>query len=712
MNESRRSILRKASALSALAIGASGIASAADCSGVPEWDSGTAYNGGEQVTYDGDLFTAEWWTQGETPDDSKAVWTNEGSCDGGGGDGGTDCSGVASWDAGSTYNGGDQVTHDGALWEAQWWTQGTEPSRDAGVWSRQGDCTTNEGPTAAFTASPSNPAPGESVTFDASGSSDPDGTLESYAWEFGDGSTGSGQSTSHTYDAAQTVDVVLTVTDDGGKTASVTETLTIGDPNAAPTAAFTNDPATPEPGQSVTFDASGSGDADGTITSYEWDLGDGTTATGETVAHTYGSEGSYSVTLTVTDDEGATGTTTTDVSVTAGPADEFKVIGYYPGWKSSDPYNYFPEDVPWSKLTDVQYAFLGVDASAAEPTIMSQQDEQNLQAFSELKAGPASDTRITLSVGGWADSEGFSEIAATAANRQSFADRCVEILREYGLDGIDIDWEHPGSQQGECGCGSNEDYETHVDLLQTMRDTFDAAGAEDGKHYHLSVANGGSDWNAGGLRHGAIGDVCDYASIMAYDFTGSWMSVAGQNAPLYGDGHPTENTQYGETYHAQYYVEWAVDELWAGDHGETGYWPGQWEYPPAESAEYDELVLGLPFYGRGFNGTELYAGYTGLPEGTWHDALDDGADATGAFDYGDIEENIEGADGWTKGRHDPGAVPYVVNESEETIISYDDPQAIAEKVQFAKDRGMQGVMFWELSQDWNETLLDAILETI
>lgn len=487
-----------------------------------------------------------------------------------------------------------------------------------------------------------------------------------------------------------------------------------GDGNDSPTADVNVSPNSPEPGETVEFNASGSTDPDGVIESYEWDFGDDSTGSGETTSHSYESEGEYTVTLTVTDDSGASGTDSTTLSVSSAPeppGDEFKVIGYYPGWKAESPYDYYPEDIPWGKVTDVQYAFLGVDAENSVPTIMSDKDRENLERLRELKSGPAADTRVKISVGGWADSEGFSKIASNESNRQNFADRCIEIIREYDLDGIDIDWEHPGSQQGKCGCGSNEDYETHVDLLHALRDALDTAGQEDDQHYSLSVANGGSDWNAGGLRHGEIGEICDYTMIMAYDFTGSWMDVAGQNAPLYGDAHPMENTQYGEQYHDQYYVEYAVDQLYAGTHDETGYWPGQWEYPPADPAENNELVLGLPFYGRGFNGTELYSSYSGLPEGTWHDALEDGADPTGAFDFGDLQANYEGQDGWTKEYHEPGTTPYLVNESEETIISYDDPQSIEEKVQFAKKRGMQGVMVWELSQDYNETLLDTINQT-
>ncbi|WP_135661510.1 glycosyl hydrolase family 18 protein [Halorhabdus rudnickae] len=647
MKHTRRDILRKASELGALAVGASGVAAAADCSGVEEWSSSATYTGGDQVVYDGSLWEAKWWTQGDEPGASEwGPWEEVGSCsgDGGGDDGGdggndgggdgADCSGVSAYDSSATYTGGDQVTYQEALWTAEWWTKGTAPSTSANVWTKEGSC----------------------------GGGGDDG-------------------------------------DDGG--------------NESPNASFTVAPSDPEPGQEVTFDAAGSSDADGSIESYEWELGDGSSATGQTVTNTYES-GEYTVTLTVTDSESATTTASETILVKVPPEppeDEFKVIGYYPNWKANEDQDYYPEDIPFDKVTDVLFAFLGVDADNAEPKILNDLSRENLQRFKELKEGPASDTRIHLSIGGWADSEGFSQIAATEENRQSFADACVDLLREYNLDGIDIDWEHPGSQQGKCQCGSNKDYETHVDLLKAIRSVLDEAGAEDGKHYYVSVANGGSDWNAGGLRHGKVGDVCDHTAIMAYDFTGSWMDVAGQNAPLYGNSHPTENSQYGQTYTAQYFVEYTVDKLYAGDHGETGYWPGQWKYPPAEPAEYDELVLGLPFYGRGFKGTtELYSGYDGLPKGTWDD-LSDG-DPTGSFDFGDIEENFQGEDGWTKKRHDPGAVPYLVNEDEEILISYDDKQAIAEKVKFAKERGMQGVMFWELAQDWNETLLDTILENI
>ncbi|RLM64209.1 malectin domain-containing carbohydrate-binding protein [Halorubrum sp. Atlit-26R] len=96
---------------------------------------------------------------------------------------------------------------------------------------------------------------------------------------------------------------------------------TVGDANAQPTAAFTASPDSPTAGESVSFDASASGDADGSVASYEWDFGDGDTATGATPAHAYDAAGDYDVTLTVTDDDGATNTTTETISVSAAAAE-------------------------------------------------------------------------------------------------------------------------------------------------------------------------------------------------------------------------------------------------------------------------------------------------------------------------------------------------------------------------------------------------------
>ncbi|RUR03471.1 PKD domain-containing protein [Labedella endophytica] len=170
----------------------------------------------------------------------------------------------------------------------------------------------NAVPTASFTASGS----ALTASFDASASSDPDGTIASYDWAFGDGTSATGVTTDHTYGGAGTFVVTLTVTDNRGGTATTTRNVTVEAPaNQNPTASFTAAGS----GLGVSVDAATSNDPDGTIASYSWEFGDDGTATGATATHTYAEAGTYTVTLTVTDDKGATAQTTRSVTVTAPP---------------------------------------------------------------------------------------------------------------------------------------------------------------------------------------------------------------------------------------------------------------------------------------------------------------------------------------------------------------------------------------------------------
>jgi PKD repeat protein len=171
----------------------------------------------------------------------------------------------------------------------------------------------NVGPTAAVSFAPTSPDTSDTIAFDGSGSSDPDGSITSYAWDFGDGTTATGSDPSHSYGDDGSYAVTLTVTDDDGVTDIATTTLTVA--NRGPTASLTTSPSDPDTTDDVTFDAGGSSDPDGSITSYQWDFGDGTTGTGQSTTHSFADNGSYTVSLTVTDDDGATDSTATTVQV-------------------------------------------------------------------------------------------------------------------------------------------------------------------------------------------------------------------------------------------------------------------------------------------------------------------------------------------------------------------------------------------------------------
>ncbi len=169
-------------------------------------------------------------------------------------------------------------------------------------------------PVAAFTST----TEGLTASVDGTTSSDANGPIAAYSWDFGDGGTGTGVTAQHTYAATGTYNVRLTVTDNTGNTNSVVRPVSVTAPpaNVAPTASFTKSAAD----LTATFDAAGSTDTDGTITGYAWNFGDGATGTGVTASHTYATAGTYTATLTVTDDDGATGTANGTVTVTAPPA--------------------------------------------------------------------------------------------------------------------------------------------------------------------------------------------------------------------------------------------------------------------------------------------------------------------------------------------------------------------------------------------------------
>jgi len=170
----------------------------------------------------------------------------------------------------------------------------------------------------SFTFAPSTPLAKSEVTFDASLSTDSDGRIVTYAWNFGDGSQASGTVVRHEFETAGSYTVTLTVTDDRSQSASVSKTVTVT-LSAAPKADFVVSPASPTVNEKVFFNAAPSTAAVGrTIVRYDWDYGSGRQDSGQLVWQVYTKPGEYTVLLTVTDDAGNKGTVSKTVSVGSG----------------------------------------------------------------------------------------------------------------------------------------------------------------------------------------------------------------------------------------------------------------------------------------------------------------------------------------------------------------------------------------------------------
>jgi PKD repeat protein len=178
-------------------------------------------------------------------------------------------------------------------------------------------------PVARFTASVLTGTSPLTVLFDASASSDPDGGTLTYLWTFGDGTTSTAETVSHTFTTAvkKTFTVTLRVTDASGASATRSQSIEVlagslpG--NSAPTARFSMNPSYGDTPLTVSFDASQSSDPDGTIATYGWDFGDDTTGSGKTISHQFTAlvTTNYTVTLTVIDNHGGVGVTSYVVTV-------------------------------------------------------------------------------------------------------------------------------------------------------------------------------------------------------------------------------------------------------------------------------------------------------------------------------------------------------------------------------------------------------------
>ena len=155
---------------------------------------------------------------------------------------------------------------------------------------------------------------GEAITFDGTGSSDPDGDTLIYTWDFGDGTSGNGSQPTHVYTTAGTYTATLTVSD-GSLTDTDTSTVTIESlPPEAPVA-DANGPYVAIVNQEITLDGSGSSDSDGTIANYTWLCGDGSTVNGVSPTHSYTGSGTYDIKLTVTDNDGLTDNATSTATI-------------------------------------------------------------------------------------------------------------------------------------------------------------------------------------------------------------------------------------------------------------------------------------------------------------------------------------------------------------------------------------------------------------
>jgi chitinase len=339
----------------------------------------------------------------------------------------------------------------------------------------------------------------------------------------------------------------------------------------------------------------------------------------------------------------------------------FNVIGYYADWTAA---RYPLADIPADKLTHVNYAFgkIGPDSRLTWNAAV---------AVDQVYPGDCNDSacphglfnqvtllkrryphlKFIMSVGGWTDSGPFYEMAAADASRQAFVDSCAAFLKAYPqFDGIDIDWEHPvvgGLQPGQA-----RDAHNYVLLLSALRRAI-------GPQKLLTVAVGAGPRAIEPLEYSEMAASLDWVSVMTYDFhTGG--TRAGFNAALYNHDDPSD---------PRLNLHDAVQAILA------------------KGVPRTKLVAGVPFYGRGWRGVES------------PDVWSQGTGSMQVGGYRIIADTFLKNPRFVRHWDDVAKVPWLYNAQTKEWISYDDPQSMTLKGEYVAAQQLNGVMFWELSND-------------
>jgi GH18 family chitinase/aryl-phospho-beta-D-glucosidase BglC (GH1 family)/PKD repeat protein len=383
-----------------------------------------------------------------------------------------------------------------------------------------------------------------------------------------------------------------------------------------------------------------------------------------------------------------------------------RIVSSYRGWKYSN-YAAYMQQPPGTTLTAGvglfdEYADAGAN-SAAEALTMSPAYTTNSN-FGQLqvlkKQYPKLKTMV--SIGGWTLSAPLYSISRDAQKRADFAKSAVYVIVKYGFDGIDIDWEYPGGGGLDgSGVASTSDGANYNLLLKAIRDEMNRQTAIDGKKYYLSIAGPGGDQNIANFDPKAVSQIADWINIMTYDFHGGWDSYTGINAPM-------ENIDPSAG-RANWSVKGATQVYLNGLNGKGG-------VPAAQ------LVVGVPFYGRGWDGVQAGPKGDGLGQ-AGYEATSPGLGET-EFPYNSLFSSgvltyangvFAGAGGYQRYWNAKAQVPYLYSATAKRFITYDDSESMRVKADYANQLGLGGLMFWELSEDvtmGSTSLLDSIYDRV
>ncbi|MFN4116342.1 MAG: glycoside hydrolase family 18 protein [Inhella sp.] len=299
-------------------------------------------------------------------------------------------------------------------------------------------------------------------------------------------------------------------------------------------------------------------------------------------------------------------------------------------------------------------------------------------AFRRLKVRQPG-LQVLASVGGWGGSDPFFHLVGSSAGRAALVRAMQDFLRAHpSFDGIDIDWEHPGSNGAANGVqlGSADDGRHFALLMQELRAGLDALGRETGRRYPLTVAVNATAAILDRIDWKGSEPALDLIFVMSYDYHGAWTPRLGHHTPLRSSRPGADDSL---TQSIAHFRRLGV---------------------PAS-----KLVAGVGMYGRGFSGAA-----SDRPGSRRAGLFPPGGE--GAMAYREIAERYldrqgKGRGGFEARFNATQQAWHLYDPRRRLYLAYDDPRAVEAKAAFAREQGLAGVFAWELTQD-NGDLLNAM----